>query len=136
FAAGHKMDLKGPIALEHETQITAICFADDPELSEIESDFGVAKFVQVVGITDDEYKLILEWSTPGLIDTLRGQLPHLVTDLARRSVLADPKRAAEIQQRVAKEGSSEDLVLAGELAIEVDDGRVRISLGALYAAAL
>jgi tetratricopeptide (TPR) repeat protein len=137
FAAGHKMGLNGPIALDLDTQITAICFADDPELGgEIESEHGLARFVQIVGITDDEYKLIQEWSTPGLIDALRGQLPLLVTDLARSSVLANPQLAAEIQQRVAKEGSSEDLTFAGELGIEIDDGRVRISLGALYAATL
>ena len=90
FAAGHKMGLNGPIALEHDTQITAICFADDPELGEFSSEFGAARFVQVVGITDDEYRLIQEWSTAGLVEILREQLPYLVTDLgaplgARRS---------------------------------------------------
>jgi tetratricopeptide (TPR) repeat protein len=59
-----------------------------------------------------------------------------VTDLARASVLDNPATAAEVEQRVAQEGSSEDLTFAGELAIDADDGRVRIELGALYAASL
>jgi suppressor of fused len=136
FAAGHKMGLNGPIALEHDTKITAICFADDPELGEISSEFGRARFVQIVGITDDEYKLIQEWSTTGLIDALRERAPFLITDLARGSVLDDPSTAAMIEKRVAAEGSSEDLTFAGDLTLEADDGRVRIELGALYAACL
>jgi hypothetical protein len=136
FAAGHKMGLNGPIALDHATKITAICFADDPELGDISSEHGSARFVQVVGITDDEYRLIQEWSTTGLVEILQQRVPYLVTDLARDSVLADPATAAEVEQRVAQEGSSEDLTFAGELGIAVDDGRVRLELGALYAAAL
>jgi hypothetical protein len=136
FAVGHKMGLNGPIALGEDTQITAICFADDPELGEFSSEFGKAQFVQIVGITDDEYRLIQEWSTHGLIDILRKRLPLLVTDLARTSVLADPEIAAEAELRVTAEGSSEDLTFAGELTFHVDDGRVRIELGALYAAVL
>ena len=65
FGAGHKMGLNGPIALDHDTQDHGDLFADDPELGEIDSAFGKARFVQVVGITDDEYKLIQEWSTTG-----------------------------------------------------------------------
>ena len=136
FAPGHKMGLNGPIALDHDTRITAICFADDPELGEIESPFGAARFVQVVGITDDEYRLIQEWTTTGLVDILRKKLPVLVTDLGRASVLSDPEIAREVEQRVATEGSSEDLSFAGEMKLDIDDGRVKIELGALYAAAL
>ena len=136
FAAGHKMGLNGPIALDSETRITAICFADDPELAEIESEFGTARFVQIVGITDDEYRLIQEWSTPGLVEILRTRLPHLITDLARPSVLDDPATAREVETRVAAEGSSEDLTFAGEMKLDSDDGRVRIEVGALYAAVL
>jgi photosystem II stability/assembly factor-like uncharacterized protein len=135
FGAGHKMGLNGPIALGHDTQITAILFADDPELGAIESAFGKAKFIQIVGITDDEYRLIQEWSTTGLVEILHKTLPVLVTDLARGSVLDDPELAGEVRARVEAEGSSEDLTFAGEMQIDVDAG-VRIELGALYAAAL
>ncbi|HEX5062473.1 MAG TPA: suppressor of fused domain protein [Kofleriaceae bacterium] len=136
FGAGHKMGLNGPIALDHDTKLTAILFAEDPELEEISSTFGKAQFLQIVGITDDEYKLIQEWSTSGLVEILREQLPLLVTDLARDSVLADRQTAAKVKQRVEQEGSSEDLTFAGEMKLEVSEGRVRIEMGALYAAAL
>ncbi len=136
FGAGHKMGLNGPIALDHDTKITAILFADDPELGEIESKLGKARFIQIVGITDAEYRLIQEWSTSGLVDILRKTLPVLVTDLARGSVLDDPALAAEVRARVDAEGSSEDMTFGGEMTIDSDDNRVRIELGALYAAAL
>ena len=71
FGVGHKMGLNGPIALEHDTKLTAILFAEDPELGEFSSEFGKARFIQIVGITDDEYKLIQEWSTSGLVEILR-----------------------------------------------------------------
>jgi tetratricopeptide (TPR) repeat protein len=136
FAAGHKMGLNGPIALDHVTQITAICFADDPELGELSSLLGKARFVQIVGITDDEYRLIQEWSTTGLIDILTQRLQLLVTDLGRGSVLADPATSAVVRDRVDREGSSEDLTFAGELAFDLGGGHVRIELGALYAVTL
>jgi tetratricopeptide (TPR) repeat protein len=60
----------------------------------------------------------------------------LVTDLARDSVLADPRVALAAKQRVEIEGSSEDLTFAGEMQLRVEAGRVRIEMGALYAAAL
>jgi photosystem II stability/assembly factor-like uncharacterized protein/tetratricopeptide (TPR) repeat protein len=136
FGAGHKMGLNGPIALDHDTKITAIAFADDPELGDIESKFGKARFIQIVGITDAEYRLIQEWSTTGLVEILRKKLPVLVTDLARGSVLDDAVLAAEVRARVDAEGSSEDLTFGGEMKIDCEDERVRIELGALYAAAL
>ncbi|HWU90385.1 MAG TPA: suppressor of fused domain protein [Kofleriaceae bacterium] len=136
FAIGHKMGLNGPIALEHDTKVTAICFAEDPELGELSSELGNARFLQVVGITDDEYKLIQEWSTTGLVELLSRRLPFLVTDLARASVLDDPETAAEVARRVAEEGSSEDLSYAGELRIDTEGGLLTIELGALYVGSL
>ena len=135
FAAGHKMGLNGPIALDSPTKITAILFANDAELGAIDSPFGAARFVQIVGITDDEYKLIQEWSTTGLVDMLKTQWPYLTTDLGRASLLDDPLVAAEVRRRVAAEGSAEDLSFGGDLAIaERAGGGVALRLGALYAA--
>jgi len=136
FGVGHKMGLNGPIAVDEDTKLTAILFAEDPELGAFESEFGKARFIQIVGITDDEYRLIQEWSTTGLVEILRKKLPHLVTELTRDSVLEDPILAAEVRRRVDEEGSSEDLTFAGEMKLDVQPTRIRIEMGALYAAAL
>ncbi len=136
FAAGHKMGLNGPIAQGDATAITAICFADDAELGDITgSPHGAARFVQIVGITDDEYRLIGEWSTTRLVDMLRARSPLLVTDLRRPSLLADAAEAAEIRRLVDAEGSSEDLAFAGDMAIATASG-IHVTLGALYATTL
>lgn len=136
FDVGHKMGLNGPIALGYDTPLTAVLFAEDAELHEIDSPLGKARFIEVVGITDDEYRLIQEWSTTGLVEILKKKLPFLITDLTRPSVLSDPETRREAIERVEAEGSSEDLTFAGELSLTTDDGHVRVELGALYAAAL
>lgn len=118
FDVGHKMGLNGPMAEGTDTKISAIIFAKDPELGEpINSPFGSATFLQVVGITDDEYALAQEWITSGLIEILRGRNRLLLTDLARDSVLADPTVAAAVHALVEEEGSSEDMSFAGDMEI-------------------
>jgi suppressor of fused len=107
FDAGHQMDLNGPIALNRpDTALRAIAFADDPELGEIETPFGALRFLQVVGLTEDEYASTQLWSTLGLLDVLRRRDPLLITDLARESALSDPVVAQEIAAGQAADGSS------------------------------
>jgi suppressor of fused len=134
FSAGHKMGLNAPIA-KLPTSITAVVFTDEPELGEIHSQFGKAKFLQIVGITDDEYRLIQEWSPTGLLEILKRRLPLLVTDLARKSTLADAATSIVVKKRVELEGSTEELTSAGDLTFDTSEG-LRIELGALYAAAI
>jgi photosystem II stability/assembly factor-like uncharacterized protein len=135
FAAGHKMNVTGPITQASDTALVALVFADDPELAEIHSQFGKARFVQVVGITDDEYKLIQEWSVGGLVELLRRRLPLLVTDVARRSVLADAATSIVVKKRVALEGSDEGSIQADHLRLTTGEG-LRVELGALAAQVL
>jgi suppressor of fused len=136
FAAGHKMGLNGPIALGERTAITAICFAADPELGSFRSRNGQAEFLQVVGITDDEYRLIQDWCTDGFVELLAMRSPMLITELWRPSILDRPGVAELLQERVDREGSSETSSFAGDLSYDNDGSRVVMSLGALYAPAI
>ncbi|MEZ4361642.1 MAG: suppressor of fused domain protein [Kofleriaceae bacterium] len=136
FAPGHKMGLNGPIALEERTAITAICFAQDPELGRFTSRNGQGEFLQVVGITDDEYRLIQDWCTDGLISLLSVRSELLITELWRPSILARPGVLEALQERIDREGSSETSSFAGDLAYDSDGSRVVITLGALYAPAI
>jgi len=133
FAAGHK--LRPAPGTFHDSALVGIVFADDPELAEIHSQFGKARFVQVVGITDDEYKLIQEWSVGGLVELLKRRLAMLVTDPARRSVLADAATSIVVKKRVALEGSDEGDIHADHLALATGEG-LRVELGALAAQVL
>lgn len=57
FAAGSKMNLNGPIAQGATTALGAVTFTADPELPAIETPNGRVTFLQVVGITEDEWEL-------------------------------------------------------------------------------
>lgn len=108
------MNLNGPICFNSETVIRAALFAKDAVLPEkIRTPFGMLKFIQFVGITDDEYELTWEWSSSGLLDVrvlmfirfqsvwsdrlcfdiqfIRSGSPLLVTDLERQSMLQNKK---------------------------------------------
>ncbi|HEY6040001.1 MAG TPA: suppressor of fused domain protein, partial [Kofleriaceae bacterium] len=135
FAAGHRLRPGGTITHANDTALVALLFADDPELGDIHSQFGKARFVQVVGITDDEYKLIQEWSVGGLVELLKRRLPVLVTDPARRSVLADAATSIVVKKRVALEGSDEGDIQADHLQLATGEG-LRVELGALAAQVL
>jgi suppressor of fused len=67
--SGDHMNLNGPICFSSETQIRAALFAPDSSLpGSIRTPYGMVKFIQFVGITEDEYELTWEWSSSGLLD--------------------------------------------------------------------
>lgn len=100
FDVGHRMATNGPIALEHETDIHAIAFIQDPQLGAIETPHGYLHFLQIVGITADELKIMQQWTTADLLAILSADNPLLVTDLARKSLLNEPGKAALIQNKI------------------------------------
>lgn len=106
LAAGDHIDMNGPIVQGSPTAIRAIAFTADPELPAIDSPNGRVRFIQVVGLTLDEYAAIQDWDTHGLLELLARNDPLLVTDLERASLLDDPATADEIRRRTASEGSS------------------------------
>ena len=54
FASGHRMEPGGPITGRDDTRLRTLAFTRDPELPAIQSPFGTAQFLTVVGITADE----------------------------------------------------------------------------------
>jgi len=106
FAAGHYMNLNGPIALGTETAIRSIAFLDDPELPPIDTPHGKLAFLQVVGITLDEELALKQWSTLEALAELRPYLPLMVTDLARASLLQEPAVAAALREGAGRDGSN------------------------------
>jgi hypothetical protein len=92
------MDINGPIALEHKTDIHAIAFIQDPQLGAVETPHGYLKFLQIVGITSAELKTMQQWTTADFLAILSADNPLLVTDLARKSLLNLPGKASLIQE--------------------------------------
>jgi hypothetical protein len=98
FGAGHRMDLNSPIALSQATDIRAIAFIQDPQLGAIITPHGHLQFLQVVGITSDELRTMQQWTTTDFLAILSIDNPLLVTDLARKSLLNNPDKAALIHE--------------------------------------
>lgn len=105
FAAGHHLDLRGPMRIGHQTAITAAAVVDDPGLEPLAGPFGPVEFLQVVGLSADELELCRAWSTAAVIELLARDDRWLVTDLGRPSLLDDPVIAAEVAARAGAEGS-------------------------------
>jgi suppressor of fused len=106
FDVGHHLDLNGPIALGEETAIRSTLFALDPQLPPIDTPNGRLKFLQCVGITDDEREAAEEWNAGGFLDVLARKVPLLITDLRRRSVREDAETAAALNEGSRREGST------------------------------
>lgn len=131
FGPGHHLDLNGPISLVREdTAIRAITFADDPELGVIDTPHGRLRFLQVVGVTLDEYAVIETWNAESLLDVLRPHLPLLVTDLDRTTLTGRPDVAAAIAAGVRQQGSSTGSLYVEELGIDSADGTTVLTFGA------
>jgi suppressor of fused-like protein len=130
LAAGDHMDANGPIAAEEKTALTALLFAADPALRPIATLHGALTFVQLVGITADELDAARAWNTDGVLGLLRARSPHLVTDLARPSVLdADARRVVEAG--IARDGSSMGVLFANGVRIERAGGALVMHLTTL-----
>lgn len=84
---GHSMNVNGPIAQNTRTLLQAVCFKEDSELPIINSPYGKAQFLQVVGITLDELDLMRRWNRKAMIKILNKVTPLCIIDLRRRSVL-------------------------------------------------
>ncbi|MEO3743665.1 suppressor of fused domain protein [Plantactinospora sp. B5E13] len=123
FGPGHHLDLNGPISLARpETLIRAAAFATDPELGVVDTPHGQLRFLQLVGLTLDEYAAIERWNADRLLEVMTPELPLLVTDLDRGSLTDRPGVRAAIEEGVRRDGSSTDALLVEEAGWRIGPG--------------
>jgi hypothetical protein len=135
FEPGHTMKANGPIAADRpDSEIQAIIFVLDPELGEISTPHGRLQFLQVVGVTLDEYEAARQWNSRDLIELLTPRMPLCVTDLDRGSLLTDPATAAAVREGVERDGPSGDTLLVTVADWSLDDDGATLRFGALAAA--
>ena len=131
IGAGDHMNANGPIALGVATDITCIAFAHDPELpSEIDTPNGRLHFLQVVGVTHDEYQAMKRWNTTEVLKLLARENPLLITDLARTSILRDENVVRQIEEGIERNGSSQSQVRGPRVVWESEGGKLRVTLDA------
>jgi Suppressor of fused protein (SUFU) len=83
FDDGHRMDPGGPITGAPDTRLTAVAFANDPQLATIDTPHGAVRFLTVVGITANELARMKATSTAHVLAELVATSPLLITDARR-----------------------------------------------------
>jgi suppressor of fused len=132
FAAGHQVDLRGPIKLGSDSAITAAAVASDPALGTL----GQVEFLQLVGLTGDELELCRSWRTDAVVGLLRRRDPRLTTVLDRPSLLDDPALREVAEAGVAADGSALDELRVGSLTWRRRRRVLVVTMGAGAATAL
>lgn len=88
FEEYHFIPTNSPIRLNTNTEITAIAFVLDPEMGKIDTPHGEVQFLQMVGLTTNEYEKLKQnpktMETKKLLDKLKENNPLLITDLDRK----------------------------------------------------
>ena len=127
------MPLHKPMTWDVPTELTALVFTHDADLGPVDNDGIEVRFVQVVGVTDDELEAIKAWDVDRSLDLWRRRNPHLVVDPGRRSLLvSDAGLAAVMAEGARTEGSGSSAVWLSRLHWAADDGgavKVVIGLG-------
>ncbi|MFI5719082.1 suppressor of fused domain protein [Nocardia sp. NPDC051750] len=89
FAPGHTMKVSAGIDPDRpESAIRGLAFVEDPELATIDTPHGALQFLQVVGITADEFAAAKDGRARILLDRIAPRLPLWVTDTARGTLIA------------------------------------------------
>jgi len=88
FDDDHYIAFGAPITKDERTILEAMVFRIDPQLGEIETPNGKVKFIQAIGITSDEHKVVAaaDGAAAILPKLLRGNQAGVV-DMGRKSVL-------------------------------------------------
>ncbi|NKY55597.1 suppressor of fused domain protein [Nocardia flavorosea] len=84
FKPGHTMRAGAALATDRpDSAIRAMAFTIDSELGRIATPHGDLQFLQIVGLTDEEYRAALGGNCSAVLDHLAGYLPLHVTDVDR-----------------------------------------------------
>jgi hypothetical protein len=86
-------------------------------------------FLQVVGLTLDEYEAIQAWDAEKFLELLSTRDPSLVTDLHRTTWLRDPAFARDVENGSRRDGSSQYVSYVAKAEWEAG-ANARVTLGA------
>lgn len=137
FGRGHHLNCHQTLGPRNASTLGALLFVEDPELPEIAGPFGRARFLQVVGITEDEETAIKSWRSDRMIELLQPRVPLWCTDPTRKSILLDASIAETVREGARREGSgTEGLFLENVSLDRTGQGAWQLVLGTLEAASI
>jgi hypothetical protein len=130
---GDYLDANGAVSATVPTSaLRAILFALDPDLGELEGPNGKVRFVQIVGVTTDEYTAAQRWRTDGVLSLLAQISPKWITDLHRTSWLEmAPSLRDAAREGAEREGSWHGASFTKQLRVEKDGTGFVIEVGAI-----
>lgn len=122
-----------PFPPEHHDQIPdsplrRILVARDPLLPTIDTPRGRLEVRRMVGIRDDEARLVDTWSSVSFLEEATSALPHLWSDIRRSSLLDDPDFRSRATARAQAEGSQCGGLFLEDFGLEEDGGYLKIHL--------
>lgn len=131
FRPGDHMELNGPLGGLRNTQLEAVLFTEDPQLSTLETRSGTVTFVQVFGATGDEVDAVRDWRCDGFLELASARNELLVTYPGRSSMMSDPEFARACKKGARRDGSSHGSSFASVVRwAKVGEG-VEITVGAI-----
>jgi len=106
FEHGHRIPMSFQSKMPGAT-LGALAFCLDPELGSIDTVHGQVRFLQAVGITEDELERIRDaskgnGSTECLLGVLKDQSPMLIMEFERESVLANAPSRNQLESCLKK----------------------------------
>lgn len=115
FDNGFFLNLNSEINFSAETELNTIAFTYDAELKPINTQNGIVVFLQIVGLTQDEKFAMQSWNSMKFIETISKELPLLITDITRGSVLQDESIRNKVERGIEADGSSTETLLMNKL---------------------
>lgn len=135
--AGHALRLNGPIRQEYDTQLRVVGFHPDENLPEQQTVSGRFRFLQLIGMTEEEFHAGEQWDVAGVISELIRRIPKGITDLDRADLTRDEEFADRIAAGARAEGSSARMLHVEHARLTTDEDDVSvIELGATALRAL
>lgn len=96
---------------ESESKIGHMLMTDDPQLKLINTAYGKVKFIQIVGVCDEELKAAQQWEGNSIISIMSRKIetggPYLITDMRRVETIYDQDTTQEeIEEGISLNGSN------------------------------
>lgn len=128
FDEGHHIDANGPIALDEDTELTAVGFALDPVLGQMDTENGSVKFLQLCALTHDEMMAMMCSQGDLFLASLGKYIPLNICDLSRGSLMENESFVSQWESLVEDKGSSTGVLYLNRLYVFEEGGKVIVRL--------
>lgn len=130
FHPNDYVDFNGPIAVGVRTLLRGGLFTQDPQLPPRSTPNGALTFVQLVGVTADEYDAARAWDPAGVLGLLAVKNAKLVTDVGRGSIRKNARVEKTITRKLAKDGSTTAQLALSQLDYQATATTATLTVGA------